>query len=166
MQEHGPSFQLVDLSPEDTSRFESIVVNDDQVPFVSSAKEVLDQWIDAGGPQKFKAFGMLAQGDHPVGIFTIHPTNNGIGYDLDNPRACWLKAFMVSRDEQGKGYGKSAIQALKKQLKPEFDFVHLTVNCKNPVAKSVYEKSGFKDTEQLYHGGAAGPQHILTLSLI
>jgi hypothetical protein len=43
--------------------------------------------------------------------------------------------------------------------------IFLTVNCQNSTAKDLYLKGGFEDTNNLYHGGAAGPQHIMVRSI-
>ena len=42
----------------------------------------------------------------------------------------------------------------------------LTVNIVNPNAQAVYERSGFADTGELYHGGQLGPQRVLALALV
>jgi hypothetical protein len=45
----------------------------------------------------------------------------------------------------------------------------LTVNVRNPVAIRTYRRGGFAESHAaagaLYHGGAAGPQHVLELWL-
>lgn len=46
---------------------------------------------------------------------------------------------------------------------PERSAVYLTVNCRNVAAYQCYLKAGFQDTGNLYHGGPAGPQHIMML---
>ncbi|GAM64435.1 histone acetyltransferase HPA2 [Vibrio ishigakensis] len=43
----------------------------------------------------------------------------------------------------------------------DYHAVYLTVNCKNPAAFQCYLKAGFVDTEELYLGGDAGPQHVM-----
>jgi hypothetical protein len=39
--------------------------------------------------------------------------------------------------------------------------IYLTVNCKNFIAFSCYQKGGFEYTNEKYLGGAAGPQFIM-----
>ena len=41
----------------------------------------------------------------------------------------------------------------------------LSVNVKNPVAIRTYQRAGFADSDRLYFGGAAGPQHVFELWL-
>ena len=84
------------------------------------------------------------------------------------PRTCWLESFFIAREEQGKGYAKAVLKQLPGILTkrvPEIRHLNLTVNFRNQKAKGLYLKSGFQDTGEVYRGGPAGPQHVLTKSL-
>ncbi|AIY67352.1 GNAT family N-acetyltransferase [Pseudoalteromonas piratica] len=75
-----------------------------------------------------------------------------------------LRSFVIDQKQQGKGIGQSALQSLISYLKQEYktyNWLYLTVNCKNALAKKCYQKAGFIEQEQLYLAGPAGPQHIM-----
>ncbi|ECD7026909.1 GNAT family N-acetyltransferase [Salmonella enterica subsp. enterica serovar Heidelberg] len=56
-----------------------------------------------------------------------------------------LTSLVVSSDARGKGYGSALMAAVKAAAKKKnCDVVHLSVNAANTVAKSLYDKSGFK----------------------
>ena len=48
---------------------------------------------------------------------------------------------------------------------PQRRLLALTVNVRNQAAIAVYLKAGFYDTGELYHGGSAGPQHLMLYRL-
>ncbi|CAM2834384.1 GNAT family N-acetyltransferase [Moritella viscosa] len=75
-----------------------------------------------------------------------------------------LRTFAIDFNQQGKGLGTSSVKALFPYLKENdssYNFVYLTVNCKNPGARVCYLKGGFEDTGKQYLNGAAGPQYIM-----
>ncbi|GEA50963.1 N-acetyltransferase [Vibrio inusitatus NBRC 102082] len=75
-----------------------------------------------------------------------------------------LRTFALDQRQQGKGLGTKTVEALLCYLTNHYqayDFVYLTVNCKNAAAISCYRKGGFEDTGEIYLGGQAGPQHVM-----
>jgi RimJ/RimL family protein N-acetyltransferase len=77
-----------------------------------------------------------------------------------------FRAFLIDASEQGKGYGTAVFTVLREYLlehHPEFTELNLTVNTKNARAYRAYLRAGFKDSGVIYHGGAFGPQHVLSL---
>lgn len=85
-------------------------------------------------------------------------------YDFCPENSLGVRALLVDHRHQGKGIAKQAIQQFAdfaKRHYPEFDALYLTVNCRNIPAYQCYLKSGFEDTNELYHGGPVGPQYIM-----
>ena len=70
-------------------------------------------------------------------------------YDWDIPEYdIWH--MMIDASEQGKGYGKTALEQVLKYIKTKpfgsSDKVTLTCSKENLVAKEMYEKMGFAET--------------------
>ncbi|WP_325893058.1 GNAT family N-acetyltransferase [Grimontia sp. NTOU-MAR1] len=79
-----------------------------------------------------------------------------------------LRSFAIDRRYQGKGIGKKAVSIIANSISEEFttyEWVYLTVNCKNKAAYHTYLKGGFEDTGELYLDGPIGPQHIMRAKL-
>jgi ribosomal protein S18 acetylase RimI-like enzyme len=80
-----------------------------------------------------------------------------------------LRALVIDQGAQGQGVGRAAMRALPAYVRarfPERRIVTLTVNVDNPAAIALYASTGFVDAGRgLYHGGSAGPQHVLQLEL-
>jgi ribosomal protein S18 acetylase RimI-like enzyme len=80
-----------------------------------------------------------------------------------------LRALAIDRAAQGQGVGRAAMRALPAYVRarfPERTTVALTVNTDNPAAIALYASAGFVDAGTgLYHGGHAGPQHVLLLDV-
>ncbi|MEW2911311.1 GNAT family N-acetyltransferase [Leisingera sp. JC11] len=138
-----------------------IRVQPDQVRFSGTVAQAFEE--DEEGVD-FHA--VLSSGD-VVGFFKIdrlyHET-----YEFARPDELGLRAFMIDRNEQGKGYATAAVSALAAYLPsryPDRLAAVLTVNLQNPAAVRCYLKGGFQDTGDLYPHGIAGPQHILRMDL-
>lgn len=102
-----------------------------------------------------------------VGFFNID-VEYSKRYDFTKANELGLRAFLVGHQYQGRGYASQMLSQLPAWLNthfPQADTICLTVNEKNPVARSLYIKSGFVDTGEMYLGGSAGPQHILRKAL-
>ena len=98
-----------------------------------------------------------------VGFFIID-TAYGDAYDFARPNEVGLRAFLIDRRYQGRGYCRAALSALIPYLEREYpavDGVVLTVNRRNPRAVACYERGGFALTGETYRGGSAGPQYIM-----
>jgi ribosomal protein S18 acetylase RimI-like enzyme len=80
-----------------------------------------------------------------------------------------LRGLAIDRRAQGQGVGRGAMLALPAYVRERFPqrrFVALTVNVDNPPAIALYRGTGFVETGTgLYHGGTAGPQHVLMLDV-
>ncbi|MFD1900455.1 GNAT family N-acetyltransferase [Enterococcus termitis] len=89
-------------------------------------------------------------------------------YYADNEHAVLLRTFSTDHRYQGKGYAKKALRLLHdftKKLFPTADEIILAVNKKNISAQTLYKKSGFVPMDKIVEG-AAGPQYVMTLSLL
>ncbi len=103
-----------------------------------------------------------------VGFFTLIPSDSDVIYQLRSDNRVTLQSFMIDARQQGKGYAKKSLvqlPKLAKQFFPHIDSIGLSVNCRNKLAYQLYEKNGFRDIGELYHGGSSGPQHIMILAL-
>ncbi|MEJ2765590.1 GNAT family N-acetyltransferase [Photobacterium sp. MCCC 1A19761] len=135
-------------------------VSEEQLKFVGTIDEILVNIDNVVHPH------VIMSDDRVVGFFLIDTTyaNN---YEFAEPGSLGLRAYLIGQQYQGQGLGKLAVQELSGFLSlhyPQFQQIYLTVNCKNPGAKHCYLSGGFEDTESLYLGGAAGPQHIMKLA--
>ncbi|WP_412498496.1 GNAT family N-acetyltransferase [Vibrio furnissii] len=152
---------LQPMLPQHLEQVAELKVADDQLKFVGTIDEILVNIDDQIHPHVLVANGNV------VGFFLIDTTYS-LQYDFAGAHNLGLRAFFVSQQEQGKGYGKQAAACMKTYLHssyPQFSRVYLTVNCKNPGARHCYLHGGFVDDGELYLGGAAGPQHIMHLDL-
>ncbi|MBE7103598.1 GNAT family N-acetyltransferase [Bacillus cereus] len=71
----------------------------------------------------------------------------------------WINGFIIDKKQQGKGYGKAALQEIINLIKNRFKEckeIRLTVHTDNVSAKKLYERYGFQplghdyDGEQVY----------------
>lgn len=136
-------------------------VSEAQLPYVGEMKSLLENKQDNWKYQ------VILHDDKPVGIFNI---DEGYSeeYNFTPDKALGFRAFLIDHRMQGKGIGSKVLSQLKtyvSQLYPERETLVLTVNCRNTSAYQLYLKYGFVSDNSLYHGGAAGPQHILIMDL-
>jgi len=136
-------------------------VSDNQVRFVGVISELCNT---APGPTHSH---IILNDEAVVGFFNID-TAYSENHAFTNKPELGLRSFFIDVEKQGLGFGKLAAQALKPYLKSTYNSyssIALTVNCQNPNAYKAYVGGGFHDTGHLYHGGQAGPQHILRMML-
>jgi len=142
-------------------KVKTVKIADEQIKFVGTPTAFLKD-----GSENVHLHVIVNNGD-VVGFFKID-TGYAENYLFCALDSLGLRAFVIDSRQQGKGVGTKAMLALKPYLQSnysDFSSIYLTVNCKNPAAVRVYEKAGFIDTQELYLGGSAGPQHIMWLSL-
>ncbi|MDP5276729.1 GNAT family N-acetyltransferase [Chengkuizengella axinellae] len=85
-------------------------------------------------------------------MFGIYNDNSIIGftaYILDDDGDMNLARFMIDKKEQGKGYGKSALQKVIELIKTNFDNkeIWISIHPKNSTAIHLYNSVGFNVTE-------------------
>lgn len=136
-------------------------VANEQVQFVGTINEILLNIDENVHPH------VILWNNQVIGFFLID-TTYGDHYDFAKTYSLGLRGYFISHPFQGKGYGKKAISLLASYLQryySSYSHIYLTVNAKNPAARHCYLNGGFRDTNDLYLGGTAGPQHIMVLKL-
>jgi diamine N-acetyltransferase len=76
-------------------------------------------------------------------------------YGWDEEEGCHcLARLMVDKNQQGKGYGRAATEAVIERLRaePGCQQIVLSVNPANPNAQALYESLGFRKTGEVSHG--------------
>lgn len=68
----------------------------------------------------------------------------------DHDGSCWLGGIIIDSHQQGKGYGKLAVQAAIKQLSREHGFNHFALSYQpdNTRARKLYLSLGFSETSE------------------
>ena len=90
-----------------------------------------------------------------------------IGRRMEAPSVA-VRAFLIDRAQQGRGYGARAARALCADLQrrhPDRRLAILLVNSRNHSARTAYRRAGFVDTGECFAGGRAGPQMLLIRAL-
>jgi diamine N-acetyltransferase len=88
-------------------------------------------------------YGIYAEG-RPVGMAM---------FGLDAKGECyWVYHLMIDQKEQGKGYGKEALEEILRQIKTDTSRhkIYLAVNRDNAAAIALYSSFGFTSTGELY----------------
>jgi len=64
--------------------------------------------------------------------------------------SCWFGGIMVDQSMQNRGYGRQAIQAAIKMLNEKHGYTNfaLSYHLKNLIAKGLYRKLGFVETDE------------------
>ncbi|EGU4190318.1 GNAT family N-acetyltransferase [Vibrio parahaemolyticus] len=134
---------------------------DEQVKFAGTA----DEFLSSGNETTH--LHIIKNDDVVVGFFKLDIAYS-FNYEFCPPDGLGLRSFAIDIDSQGKGLGTKSVKVLLSYIKAyysEFNWVYLTVNCKNPSAKACYENGGFENTPEQYLGGLAGPQHIMRVKI-
>ncbi|MFH5880741.1 GNAT family N-acetyltransferase [Arthrobacter sp. NA-172] len=99
-----------------------------------------------------------------VGVFTLQTGAATLAGWPDDDSAWLLRGFLIDQGHQGRGLGSQAAAAaareahkLTARLGSGQAGVVLSVNERNPAARSAYEKAGFAESGR-YLGGSTGPQ--------
>ncbi|WP_194842602.1 GNAT family N-acetyltransferase [Endozoicomonas sp. OPT23] len=147
------------VQSKDSKAIRQLSVIEEQLPFVGRIEDILA----AGGIDDH--FHIICDENDVVGFFNI---DLGFHKKMDNlsEQDLGLRSFFIDKNFQGRGYGLKAVMLFKDYLQENycsFSAMALTVNCKNIPAIRCYEKGGFEDTDKLYLGGLAGPQHVMRL---
>ncbi len=71
-------------------------------------------------------------------------------FDYAKGNYLWLAEFAISPKEQGKGFGKQALKFIENLAKEnKFNILYLVANKKEKAYK-IYQKQGFKNTNQFF----------------
>ncbi|RDZ26806.1 GNAT family N-acetyltransferase [Lysobacter silvisoli] len=151
-----------------------VVPVDDALAAAVRALEVAPEQIQYVGDTAFnlddtrrdphsEAMAVLA-GERVIGFYRLDFRAEAVGGRAFDEPSVGLRAVVIDRREQGRGYGAAAMDACAEDLQrrhPQLRLLALTVNCRNHAAIAAYRRSGFADTGELYLGGQAGPQHLM-----
>ncbi|MEJ2021921.1 MAG: GNAT family protein [Maritimibacter sp.] len=151
---------IAPISREDIDRVAHFHLPPEQMQFSAHPLDVMKT------PESRDAH-VIYDGEVPVGFFAID-RDYALTHDFTEPGALGLRMLSVNHADQGRGIASEASRLLSSYLHdhyPDRQQCYLTVNCRNPGAYRAYEKGGFVDTGELYHGGPVGPQHIMRLQL-
>jgi diamine N-acetyltransferase len=76
-----------------------------------------------------------------------------IGRD-DQTGADWIIRLMIDQTQQGKGYGRAAMQAVLARIKqqPDCREIRISYEPENIVAETLYDSLGFRPTGEIEHG--------------
>jgi GNAT superfamily N-acetyltransferase len=135
-------------------------VHPDQSDFVGPVAAALADAEHCPGSEPMA----ILLGDVPIGFYRIERSARSIAERDFGADAFGLRSFFIDADRQGRGFGALALAAMLADLTrrhPTARLLVLTVNCRNHAALALYRRGGFEDGGGLYHGGRAGPQHLL-----
>ena len=162
-----PRVALERVGPANRAAVLRLEVAKEQLPYVSPVAEVLDGLGEDAALERYAICAGDGE-DEVVGFFALDFDGDRVGRYAGGGRPCGLRNYLISPDQQGRGYGRAAIPAIRSLLRREHaraTGLFLTVNRRNRAAISAYLKAGFRDTGRLYHGGDSGPQHVFHLPL-
>lgn len=76
------------------------------------------------------------------------------GQDDGQTNEVWLIRLMISKSNQGKGYGKAAMLSVIVEIKNRYNTekIFLSFEPNNTLAQSLYDKLGFINTGRVEHG--------------
>jgi predicted acetyltransferase len=149
------------MEEQDTGAVLQLEIKEEQTGYVSPIEQILAR------VEPSRDYYLLEMDGNIVGFFIIDNAYTQ-KHAFAKPEDIGLLAYFVDAKHQGKGVGKAGVKALYPYLQDQYPnalSVVLTVNCKNLPAIKSYLQGGFEDTEQLYHGGGSGPQHIMRMRL-
>ena len=107
--------------------------------------------------------------DGKVAGFFLFDLSYSDTYQFGSLKSLGIRSLLIDQRFQGRGVATEALNQLPRYVVanyPEFEALQLTVNCRNKAAYGCYQKCGFEDTNELYVGGPAGPQHIMQKRLL
>ena len=145
------------LHPSHEASVLAIQLSDEHIKFASTPCTFLSDPAPAVDKH------IIRNNDDIIGFFKLD-----LGYSQEHvfcsDSDLGFRTLALDSRYQGKGLGSQCMKLLPLYVAeqyPEFEFIYLTVNCKNMAALACYQKGGFADTGKLYLSGPAGPQHIM-----
>lgn len=115
----------------------NLKVANDQADFIETVADCLEE---ASQDVIWKTVGLYEE-DRPVG-FAMY----GLFINEGEKGRVWLDRFLISYENQGKGYGEAGVRLLINQLYREYGYnqIYLSVYDNNKVAIALYKKIGFE----------------------
>lgn len=96
---------------------------------------------------------LCAYGDtwHPLAVYFDETVIGFLMWGVDPAdNACWLGGILIDQSQQGKGYGRAAVQAAMAQLQQAHGFQHFALSYQpaNTVARQLYQNLGFVEGDE------------------
>lgn len=161
---HSPTLTVHPIRADLRDAVLALQVQPDQQVHVG---RIIDLLADAESRPSCEPMAVLLD-DHTIGFYCIETVVRTVtGHDLDLP-ALGLRGFFIDARWQRRGWGAAALEALLRDLAsrhPKARLLALTVSADNAAAMALYQRGGFGDSGERYHGGRAGPQHLLLRAL-
>ncbi|RUL62071.1 GNAT family N-acetyltransferase [Dyella dinghuensis] len=158
--EKSAAIRVMQVTPDWRPALLQLRVTAPQRDFVSDIAPSLDDAERCPGSTPM----VILRNDEPIGYYRIEMHAASIAErEYDRP-AVGLRSFFIDHRWQGQGLASRALAAAIDDLStrhPHAQLLVLLVNCRNLAALRLYLRARFIDTGQLYHGGRAGPQHLL-----
>ena len=149
------------LGPDDRARVAHLVLGPGQDAFTANPVDRLGML--APGEEAWA----VLDGPDVVGFFVLDRH-----FSRSNPFAgaqeIGLRSLLIDASLQGRGLGRAVMEALPGLVERDYPGttgVVLTVNARNPGARTAYLRAGFIDTGEIYLGGGSGPQHVMRLRI-
>jgi GNAT superfamily N-acetyltransferase len=152
--------RVVPVTAETRAAVLALAVQPDQLPFVG---RTVDSLADVAVCQGSEALALLLD-EVVIGYVRIDRAATALGDHPLAEGAVALRSFLIDATRQGEGLGRRALDAIHAWVAgrhPDRERILLTVNVRNEVAVQVYLRAGYRNDGELYHGGLAGPQHVL-----
>lgn len=156
----NPSIRVLSVDETLRAAVLALDVHPDQRPFVGHTRDSLADVAVCPGSEALA----LLHGDEAVGYVRIDRRASALA---DHPLASGavaLRSFLIDAPWQGQGLGRAALDAIHAYVAgrhPDRERILLTVNVRNEAALRAYQRAGYRDSGELYHGGSAGPQYVL-----
>ncbi|MEK4498565.1 GNAT family N-acetyltransferase [Bacillus sp. FSL R12-0069] len=143
------NIQLKVVTRENWEEALKLQVKENQRKFVPSvAVSLAKVYIKPDGDNVEYTPFAIYDGDHMVG-FIMHAVVR------ETSDMYWINGFIIDQSQQGKGYGKAALQESIYLIKNTFKVckeIRLTVHKDNISAKKLYERYGFQPLGHDYDG--------------
>ncbi len=157
------SVQLERLQPHHLEELLSFELPEDQHHFTALPIEVLE--ISIRDPERHPI--VITANGTAVGFFVLHEgagVSTYLSYtSTPSEQLMLLRALLVDHRQQGHGYARLGMKALRAFVKEQFPHIReivLAVNVRNEPAQKLYLRTGFED-RGIRRPGAVGMQWIM-----
>ncbi|MFD1888063.1 GNAT family N-acetyltransferase [Paenibacillus wenxiniae] len=157
------SVRLERLQPRHLEQLLSFELPEDQHCFTALPIEVLE--ISIRDPERHPI--VITADEQAVGFFVLHEGSGVSTYlsytSTPSEQLMLLRALLIDHKQQGHGYARLAMEALRAFVKEHFPHIReivLAVNVSNEPAQKLYVRTGFED-RSMRRPGVMGAQWIM-----